>query len=127
MEKLTKAEEEIMRIIWELEPCTVADIRNYIEQEQGLPKPPHSTISTLVANISRKGYLLHKAYGRTYVYSAQVAKEDYSRGRLKKLVNNFFEGSMDSLVSFMVKDEELSVEEFSGLLKRLEEADKKQK
>lgn len=127
MEKLTKAEEEIMRIIWELAPCTVADIRNYIEQEQGLPKPPHSTVSTLVANISKKGYLAHKAYGRTYVYSAKVSKDDYSRGRLKKFVNNFFEGSMDSLVSFLVKEDELSVEELSELLKRLEEADKKRK
>jgi predicted transcriptional regulator len=127
MEKLTKAEEEIMRIIWELEPCTVGDIRSYIEQEQGLPKPPHSTISTLVANISKKGYLSHKTYGRTFVYSALVAKEDYSRGRLKRLVNHFFEGSMNSLVSFMLQEEELSKEELSDLLQRLDEAEKKQK
>lgn len=126
MEKLTKAEEEIMRIIWELEPCTVGDIRTYIEEEQGLEKPPHSTISTLVANISKKGYLNHKAYGRTYVYAAKVLKEDYSRGRLKKLVNQFFEGSMNSLVSFMVQEEELSREELSDLLQRLDESDKKQ-
>jgi predicted transcriptional regulator len=125
MEKLTKAEEEIMRIIWELEPCTVADIRNHIEQELGSEKPPHSTISTLVANIREKGYLSHKAYGRTYVYAAQVSKDDYSRGRLKKLVNHFFAGSMDALVSFMVKEEELSVDELADLLKRLEEAEKK--
>lgn len=125
MEKLTKAEEDIMRIIWDLEPCTVADIRNYIEQEQGLEKPPHSTISTLVANIREKGYLKHKAYGRTYVYAAQVNKDDYSRGRLKKLVNHFFSGSMDALVSFMVKEEELSVDELTDLLKRLEQAEKK--
>ncbi|HKK74538.1 MAG TPA: BlaI/MecI/CopY family transcriptional regulator [Saprospiraceae bacterium] len=127
MEKLTKAEEEIMRIIWELEPCTVGDIRAYIEEQQGSPKPPHSTISTLVANISKKGYLSHKAYGRTYVYSAQVDKEDYSKGRLQKLVNNFFEGSMNSLVSFMLEEEELSKEELSDLLQRLDKADKKRK
>ena len=127
MEKLTKAEEGLMRIIWLLEPCTVADIRSYIEKEQGLPKPPHSTISTLVANISKKGFLSHKAYGRTYVYAAKIGKGDYSHKSLKKLVNNFFEGSMNSLVSFMVKEEELSVEELTKLLERLDNADKKKK
>lgn len=128
MEKLTKAEEEIMRIIWEREPCTVGDIRAHIEEEQGLPKPPHSTISTLVANISKKGYLSHKAYGRTYVYSALVNKEAYSKGRLQKLVNHFFEGSMNSLVSFMLEEEELSKEELAELLNRLDKAtDQKRK
>ena len=127
MEKLTKAEEEIMRIIWELEPCTVADIRNYIEQELGQPKPPHSTISTLVANINKKGYLSYKAYGRTYVYAAKVSKQNYSHKSIQKLVNNFFEGSMNSLVSFLVKEKELSKEELNSLLEKLDQADKKDK
>ena len=125
-EKLTKAEEEIMRIIWEMEPCTVADIRDYIEK-QGAPKPPHSTISTFVKNIYEKGLLTHKAYGRTYVYSSTVSKADYSAKTVRKLVNNFFEGSMNSLVSFLVKEKELSRDELQNLLNRLDEAEKKNK
>ncbi|MEO0341404.1 MAG: BlaI/MecI/CopY family transcriptional regulator, partial [Bacteroidota bacterium] len=113
MQKLTKAEEEIMRIIWQVEPCTVADIRNYIVEKQGKEKPPHSTISTLVKNILNKGYLDHQEYGRTWVYSAKITQAEYSHTSIKKLVNNFFEGSMNALVSFIVKKEDLSKEEIS--------------
>lgn len=126
MEKLTKAEEEIMRIIWELEPCTVGDIRKYLADQPGAEKPPHSTISTLVANINKKGFLDFQAYGRTYVYSAKVTQEDYSRKSVKKLVRNFFGGSMNALVSFLVKQEELSKEELSALLEKLEDVEKRQ-
>ena len=126
MEKLTKAEEEIMRIIWELEPCTVAEIRDHIEK-QGAARPPHSTISTFVTNIGKKGYLKSKAYGRTHVYFSIVQKSDYSASSVRKLVNNFFEGSMNSLVSFLVKEKELSKEELKDLLNRLDEAEKKDK
>ncbi len=123
MQKLTKAEEEIMRIIWQVEPCTVADIRNYIVEQLGREKPPHSTISTLVKNILNKGFLDYKEYGRTWVYSAKISQSEYSHSSLKKLVNNFFEGSMNALVSFIVKKEDLSKEEINALLKKLDEAE----
>lgn len=122
MKRLTKVEEEIMQIIWTLGPCTVSDIRNYMEEKMGLPKPPHSTISTIVRILDdKKGFLRHKAYGRTYEYTALISKEDYSKQSLKKLVKDYFEGSMDRLVSFMVKEENISIEELSKLLDDLEE------
>ena len=126
MEKLTKAEEEIIRIIWQIEPCTVGDIRAFIAKEQAGQKPPHSTISSLVANIKEKGYLTHKTYGRTFVYSSKVSQAQYSHKSLRKLVNNFFDGSMNSLVSFLVKKEELSKKELEALLHRLDEAQKEE-
>ncbi len=121
MTKLTKAEEEIMQIIWHLGPCTVSDIRTYMERELDIAKPPHSTVSTFVRNLEEKGVLDHKAYGRTYEYFPLISKEDYTGQTLRKIVSDYFDGSMNRLVSFLVKEEELSVKELSELLNRLEE------
>ena len=125
MKRLTKAEEEIMQIIWKIGPCTVSDIREYIEREMGVPKPPHSTISTIVRGLDNqekgKRYLGFKAYGRTHLYHALVSKEDYSKQTLKKFVTEYFEGSMNRLVSFMVQETDLSLKDLNTLLEDLEE------
>ena len=120
MKKLTKAEEEIMQIIWRLGRCTVRNIR---EDIGGDPLPPHSSISTIVRILEDKGFLGHKAYGRTYEYFSLISKEDYSKKSLRKLVNDYFEGSMKRLVSFMVEEDALSVKELSQLLKKLDETE----
>lgn len=118
MKKLTKAEEDIMQIIWRLGRCTVRDIR---EDIGGKELPPHSTISTFVRILEEKGFVDHKAYGRTYEYFPIIKKEAYSKRSLHKLVDEYFEGSMNSLVSFLVKENDLSVEELNELLNKLEE------
>ncbi|HKK79504.1 MAG TPA: BlaI/MecI/CopY family transcriptional regulator [Phaeodactylibacter sp.] len=122
MKKLTKAEEEIMQIIWDIAPCTVADIRNYMEQELGMKKPPHSTVSTMVRILDdKKNFLKHTAYGRTFVYEPAVSKAEYSHQSVQKLVRDYFGGSMNRLVSFLVKEEDLSLNELNELVDHLEE------
>ena len=122
--KLTRAEEEIMQIIWELGRCTVSDIRNYMEAEMNIKKPPHSSVSTIVRILDdKKGFLGHKAYGRTYEYFPLVSKKEYTKNSLTKLVNDYFDGSMNSLVSFMVKENDLKTSELGNLLNQLDEAD----
>ena len=123
MKRLTKAEEEIMQIIWQLDRCTVSDIRNFMETELGLKKPPHSSVSTIVRILEDKGFLNHKAYGRTYEYYPLVDKSIYSKNSLKRLVTDYFEGSMSNLVSFMVKENDLSMKELSDMLDQLDEED----
>ncbi|MFT5765652.1 MAG: BlaI family penicillinase repressor [Saprospiraceae bacterium] len=120
MKPLTKAEEDIMQIIWQLERCTVSDIRDHIQKETGGEKSPHSTISTIVRILEEKGFLDHKAYGRTYEYFPIVSKADYSRRTLKKFVSDYFEGSMNELVSYLVKEEKIDMEELSKLLQDFE-------
>lgn len=124
MIKLTKAEEEIMQIIWQLERCTVSQVLDYMVEELGMKKPPHSSISSIVRIIEQKGFLDHKAYGRTYEYFPLVSKSDYGKKTLKSFVQNYFDGSMSRLVSFMVKENDLSVEEIEEMLGKLDE-DKK--
>lgn len=122
MKKLTKAEEEIMQIVWEIAPCTVSDIRSYMEEKLALKKPPHSTISTMVRILDdKKGFLKHTAYGRTYVYEPAISKQAYSQQSLQKLVSDYFGGSANRLVSFLVKQEDLSLKELNDLVNKLEE------
>jgi len=122
VQKLTKAEEEIMQIIWELGPCTVSDVRNYIKDEMGQKKPPHSTISTIIRILEKKEFLDHKAYGRTYEYRPIITKEDYSKFSLNNLVKDYFDGSLNQLVSFLVEENDLSLTELNDLLDRLDKS-----
>ncbi len=120
MRKLTKAEEELMQIIWELKECTVGDVRNYLaEQAQG-KKPPHSTISTMMKILGEKGFITHKAYGRTFVYRPQVSKEDYSKQSIRNLVSDYFGGSANRLVSFLLKERDLNLDDLNDLIDQLE-------
>ena len=114
--KLTKTEEEIMNLIWALEECTVSQILETL----GDPKPPHSTISSVVRILEKKGFVDHKAFGRTYLYSPIVAKDDYGKKTLNSLVSNYFQGSVKNMVSFLVKEEEINIDELDALIKELE-------
>lgn len=115
MEKLTKAEEKIMKIIWRISPCTVGDIR----KELGDPPPPHSTISTIVRLIDSKGYLTHQTYGRTFLYNPTISKLDYGKSNLTNLISNYFEGSTENLVSFLIKDKKINKDEMNKLFDEL--------
>jgi len=123
MKKLTRAEEEIMHIIWALEKCTVGDIRNYMVEKLQQKKPPHSTVSTLVRILDEKGFLEHEAFGRTFVYRPLISKEDYSDQSLQTLVRDYFEGSTNRLVSFLVKREDLSLDDLNNLIQKLEKSE----
>lgn len=120
MQTLTRAEEEIMQIIWKLERCTVSDIRDVMEETEGA-RPPHSTVSTMVRILEDKGFLGHKAFGRTYEYFPLVQKADYTKRSLNKLVSDYFEGSVNRLVSFLVEEERLDAEELGRLLEKLDD------
>lgn len=112
---LTKAEEEIMHHIWALGRCTVSNILDELPE----PRPPHSSISSIVRILEKKGFVDHKAYGRTYEYFPIVAKEEYSKRSLLSLLKDYFDGSTPQLVSYLVQEEKTSVEELQELIKQL--------
>jgi predicted transcriptional regulator len=114
--KLTKAEEEIMQMFWTQGPSTVSQLIEKMED----PKPPHSTISSFVRILEKKGFLDHKTYGRTYEYFPIIEKKSYSKFSLKNLVSNYFEGSMNEMVSFLVEENDLSLTELSKIIDQLE-------
>ncbi|MEZ4896242.1 MAG: BlaI/MecI/CopY family transcriptional regulator [Saprospiraceae bacterium] len=120
MKKLTQAEEEVMQWIWTLERCTVSDILDHM----GEPRPPHSTISSIVRILEKKEFVDHKAYGRTYEYFPAVSRDDYRKRSLHQLVRDYFDGSVHRLVSYLVEEEQVDGQELQDLLDQLEEPDK---
>jgi len=114
MEELTKTEERIMQIIWNLERCLVKDI---IEQIPDEPKPPYNTISSVVRLLESKGFVSYKAYGKTYEYFPVISKEEYGKRTFKKVFPDYFDNSVENLLLFMAKEENLTVEEIEKLKK----------
>ena len=119
MTSLTKAEEQIMQIIWHKDKCLVRDIVEALDTEI-----PQTTVSSVVRILERKGFVGHKAYGKTYEYFPLIAKQDFTKGSIKKWINNYFEGSPKQLVSFLVKENELDLKELDALMKELESVKK---
>ena len=112
MEELTKAEERIMKIFWDLKKAFVKDV---IEKMPDEPKPPYNTISSVVRILATKGYLHFRVYGKTYEYYPAISKSEYRKIQLKKVISGYFSDSPASLLSYMVKEEKLSPEEIKKL------------
>lgn len=117
MQKLTKAEEEVMQLIWEARRCTVSDLLEKFEE----PKPPHSTVSSVVRILEKKGYLGHKAYGKTHEYFPIVEKTEYGKRSLTDVLRNYFGGSVSRLVSHLVEDKKLNERDLQEIMKKLDE------
>lgn len=115
MKQLTKAEEEVMQILWELERSNVAGIIEKLPE----PKPAYNTVSTIVRILESKGFVDHQQQGKGYTYFPLIKKSDYSHRSLEKLVEGYFQGSYKSLVSFFMKKEDLSLQELEALMKEL--------
>lgn len=120
MHELTKAQEEIMQLIWDLERCTVGDIRDEIKKRTG-EKPPHSTVSAVVLTLDKLGFLKHETYGRTFVYEPVISRTQYGDRSLRKLLGNYFGNSPKKMLAHLIKKEDLSLEEINDLMKKLDE------
>jgi len=112
MIQLTRAEEQIMQILWMLQECTVQDIREKFEN----PKPARTTIASVLNIMENKGFSTHKSFGRVNVYYPVVAKNEYSKTQLFGVINKYFNNSLPSMVSFFAKEKNLSIEELDELL-----------
>lgn len=113
--ELTRAELEIMQVLWAKGAVVVHDILNEMEP----PKPAYNTVSTIVRILEKKGFVSHKAYGKTHEYFPLVSKGDYARRYMDTVLSNFFDGSVSSLVSFFSQNKAISVEETDAILEML--------
>ncbi len=117
LQQLTKAEEEVMQAIWKIEKGLVRDIMN----ELGTPDVPHSTISSVVRILEKKGFVDHKAYGKTFEYFPIVTKEEYADNGVQSLMEKYFGGSPRQLVSFLVKNKDINLKELGEIMKIIED------
>ncbi|MCF2446161.1 BlaI/MecI/CopY family transcriptional regulator [Dyadobacter sp. CY345] len=110
---LTRAEEEIMRILWQLKKAFVKDIL----AEMPEPKPAYNTVSTIIRILEKKEVVGYTAYGKTHEYYPLITEEEYKRYEMKQLMTNYFDNSLPNLVSFFVKDNDLKTKDLDEIMK----------
>jgi BlaI family transcriptional regulator, penicillinase repressor len=115
MKELTKAEEEIMQVLWKLDSAFVKEI---IAELPG-PKPAYNTVSTIVRILEQKGFVGHEIHGQSHKYHPLVTKDAYTKSFMKGFVQRYFSGSYQQMVSFFTKEDNLSVKELEELVKQL--------
>jgi len=110
--QLTKAEEQVMQILWEMKNGIVKDIREKFED----PRPARNTISTVVRVLEKKGFVGHKVYGNVHVYHPLVSKKEYSKSQLFGLMESYFNNSFPAMASFFAREKDMSIKELQELL-----------
>lgn len=115
MKQLTKAEEDIMQILWDLGEANVAAIIDEFPN----PKPAYNTVSTIVRILESKEFVDYRKEGRGHIYFPKVTKNDYSNQTLNKLVDGYFQGSFKSMVSFFMKKNDISIKEMEAIMKEI--------
>jgi BlaI family transcriptional regulator, penicillinase repressor len=113
MKQLTKAEEDIMQILWQLKKANV----KAIIQQLPNPKPAYNTVSTIVRILESKGFVDYEKQGKGHIYFPLVQQQEYSNQSINKLVDNYFQGSFKSMVSFFMTKNDISLKELESILK----------
>ena len=111
LRSLTRAEAEIMRILWQLNRAFIKDILAQMAD----PKPAYTTVATFIRILEKKQMVAHVTYGNTHEYYPLVSEEDYRRHEARQLVENYFENSVTSLVSFFLNDSALTENDLDDL------------
>jgi len=117
MKELTRAEEQVMQILWDVEKGFVKDLL----AKMNPPKPAYNTISTIVRILERKGFVDHQAYGKSHEYFPIVSKDEYRRFSIDNLLSGYFSGSFANLASFFAKDGKIDSQQLERLLEEVKE------
>ena len=121
MKTLTAKEEEIMNFFWHKGPLFVKELLVFYDA----PKPHFNTLSTIVRGLEEKGYLSHKAYGKTFQYFATVSEDSFKRRTLKQVISRYFDNSYLGVVSSLIEEEEISLDELKKLIEKVEKGNEK--
>lgn len=120
MQKLTKAEEQLMQVLWGLEKAFMKDLMEAIPE----PKPSQSTVSTVLRVLEKKGFVAHHVYGKIHEYYPLVEKDAYAKVYFSQFLGNYFEGSFHKLLSFFHKEGDIQLSDLDQIMKKLDaEAD----
>jgi len=116
MKEITKAQEELLKALWEIKEGAVSDVLDNLPE----PKPAYNTVATVIKVLEKKGYVAHKTYGKTHVYFAVVSKKDYAQHVMKDTFRSLFNSSLPQLVSSFVTNRDVSLQELEELKEMLE-------
>ena len=123
MEHLTVKEEEVMQVLWDLKKALVRDIMDRLPNSD----QPYTTVASIVRILEKKGFVSHKPYGKTHEYFPLISKAEYRRRKFKGLLTHYFDNSIESVVSFLVKEEKISPEELEELSRMIASESKQAK
>jgi len=123
MKEITKAQEEILKVLWEIGEGAVSDVVDGLPD----PKPAYTTVATVIKVLQKKGYVAYKVYGKTFVYYPVVQKKDYANHVMKESFTGLFNSSLNQVVSFFVKQKDVSISELEELKQLIEAEINKQK
>lgn len=115
MKELTKAEEQLMQILWKMEKGYIKDLIDQLPE----PKPAYNTVSTFIRIMEKKGFVGHNAYGNTHEYFPLISKKDYTGQYMKGFIKNYFSDSFQEMVSFFAKEDKMSITELDVLLQEV--------
>ena len=113
MKTLTKAEEQIMQILWDLKEAIVKQVVDAFEEQ----KPAYTTVATVLKVLEKKGFVGHRRIGNTYLFSPKVSKKEYTKVQFTSLLKNYFNGSFPKMATFFALENNLSIEELEDMLK----------
>jgi BlaI family penicillinase repressor len=116
MKEITRAQEDLLKALWEIKEGAVSDVLESLPD----PKPAYNTVATVIKVLEKKGYVSHKTYGKTNVYYAVVSKKDYAQHVLRDTFKGLFNGSLPQLVSSFVVGKNISINELEELKEMLE-------
>ena len=123
IKELTKAEEQVMQLLWQLKEAIVKEIVEQMPE----PKPAYNTVSTVVRVLEGKGFIDHKAYGNSHVYFPLISEALYKKFTFDKMMSNYFSNSYESLVSFIANEKKLDIQQLDELTKLIEDLKSKKK
>jgi predicted transcriptional regulator len=118
---LTKAEEEIMQALWQLDKAFIKDVVDALPE----PRPHYNTVSTIIKILEDKGFVAHESFGKANRYYSLIDKDDYSKKSMKQFVKKYFEGSFANMLSFFAKEKDISVKDLEELLNELKKTSSK--
>lgn len=120
LKELTKAEEQVMQILWDLNKAFVKDIIDQLPN----PKPAYNTVSTIIRILEQKGFVDHESFGRSHRYYPIIDKETYTNFATERLMKGYFGNSVGNMLNFFVKEDKLSLDELDELLETLKKNQK---
>jgi BlaI family penicillinase repressor len=115
MKELTKAEEQLMQILWKLKKGYVKDLIDKLPE----PKPAYNTVSTFIRIMEKKGFVAHTAYGNTHEYYPLISKKEYTKQFMKGFIKNYFSNSLQEMVSFFAREDKMSISELEALIQEV--------
>jgi len=113
MKALTKAEEQIMQILWNLKEGVVKEVVDGFDE----PKPAYTTVATVLKVLEKKEFVAHKSIGNTHLFFPAISKKEYTKFQFGSLLKDYFNGSFPKMATFFAKENNISISELEEMLK----------